>query len=66
MKTRSIYQDYAASMPVDPAVVKTMAPYWNEKFGNPGSVHSFGQEAQSAVDKARKNVEALSARNSGK
>ncbi len=45
--------DYAASTPVDPAVLKAMAPYFTEKFGNPGSLHSFGQEAMGAVDKAR-------------
>ncbi len=56
MKTRSVYLDYAASTPVDPAVLRAMAPYWSDKFGNPGSVHSFGQEAQSVVDKARETV----------
>ena len=48
--------DYAASTPVDPAVLKAMAPYFTEKFGNPGSLHSFGQEAMGAVDKARETV----------
>jgi cysteine desulfurase len=56
MKTERIYLDYAASTPVDPRVLKAMMPYWNEKFGNPGSVHSFGQEALGAVDKARETV----------
>ena len=55
-KTSRIYLDYAASTPVDPAVLKAMAPYFTEKFGNPGSLHSFGQEAMGALDKARETV----------
>lgn len=50
------YFDYAASTPVDPAVVKVMAPFWGEKFGNPGSLHSFGQEASAAVFEARDTI----------
>ena len=34
-------------------VLKVMMPYFAEKFGNPGSLHSFGQEAIGAMDKAR-------------
>ena len=45
--------DYATSTPVEPAVLKVMMPYFAEKFGNPGSLHSFGQEAIGAMDKAR-------------
>ncbi len=47
------YFDYAASTPVDPAVIRAMAPFWADKFGNPGSLHSFGQEASAAVFEAR-------------
>lgn len=50
------YFDYAASTPVDPAVVKAMEPFWAEKFGNPGSLHSFGQEASAAVFEARDTI----------
>ncbi|MGC9611050.1 MAG: cysteine desulfurase family protein [Minisyncoccia bacterium] len=56
MKPKRIYLDYAASTPVAPEVLKAMAPYWSDKFGNPSSVHSFGQEALSAVDRARETV----------
>ncbi len=56
MKPERIYMDYAASTPVDPAVLKEMTPYFTEKFGNPGSLHSFGQEAMGAVDRAREVV----------
>src|SRR3989344_5743898 len=53
---RRHYFDYAASTPFDPAVVKAMAPFWVEKFGNPGSLHSFGQEASAAVFGARDTI----------
>ena len=48
-----IYLDYASTAPVDPDVLQEMLPYFSEKFGNPSSLHSFGQEAQAAVDVAR-------------
>lgn len=53
---KKIYLDYAATTPVRPEVVKTMAPYWSEKFGNPSSLHSFGQEARQVVEEAREKV----------
>src|SRR3989344_2785468 len=52
----SIYLDHAASTPVDPRVMRAMQPYFTERFGNPGSLHSFGQEAIAAVDRAREAV----------
>lgn len=51
-----IYLDYAASTPVDPRVLAAMRPYFTEKFGNPGSLHSFGQEALAAVDGSRETI----------
>ena len=51
-----IYLDYAASTPVDPQVFAAMKPYLSEKFGNPGSVHSFGQEVMEAVDSSRETI----------
>lgn len=56
MKNRRIYLDYAATTPVDKEILREMLPYFNEKFGNAMSIHSFGQEALSAVDKARERV----------
>ena len=53
---KKIYLDYAATTPVDREVMKAINPYFSEKFGNPMSIHSFGQVAQAAVDKSRKGV----------
>jgi cysteine desulfurase len=54
-----VYLDYNATTPVDPAVLSAMLPYFEEKFGNAGSVHSPGQSARAAVDAARDSVAAL-------
>jgi cysteine desulfurase len=53
---KRIYMDYAATTPVHPEVVKAMIPYFSEKFGNPSSMHSCGQEAKAGVDSARLTV----------
>lgn len=53
---KRIYLDYAATTPTDPEVIKAMQPYFFDKFGNPSSIHSFGQEAKSAIEEARERV----------
>jgi len=50
---QKIYLDYAATTPVDPEVFEVMRPYFSEEFGNPSSIHQFGQKAQEGVVKAR-------------
>ncbi len=50
---KKIYLDYAATAPCDPEVAKAMQPYFFEKFGNPSSIHSFGQEAKKAIEDSR-------------
>lgn len=54
-----MYLDNAATTPVDPKVVETLLPYLTEKHGNASSIHFYGQEARSAVDKARHHVSDL-------
>ena len=54
-----IYLDYAATTPVDERVLAAMMPYFREAFGNPSSIHRFGQKAESAVDEAREKVAAV-------
>ena len=53
---KRIYLDYSATTPIDPKVLRAMLPYLKENFGNPSSVHSFGQKAQTAIDEAREKV----------
>lgn len=56
MRKKRIYLDYAASTPVDKKALLAMMPYLKGEFGNPSSVHSFGQKARAAVEKAREQV----------
>ncbi len=61
---KHIYLDYAATTPVDPAVFDAMLPYLSTitnnpstgLFGNPGSLHSYGQQASGAVFIARQMI----------
>ncbi len=53
---RRIYLDYAATTPTDTEVIKTIQPYFFDKFGNPSSIHGFGQEARKAIEEAREKL----------
>jgi cysteine desulfurase len=59
MDKKRIYLDYAATTPVDGRVRRALEPYYSEKFGNPSSLHSFGQETKAAIEKAREQVAGL-------
>jgi cysteine desulfurase len=57
---KTIYLDYNATGPVDPLVLDSMLPYLKEVFGNPTSqTHSFGWEAETAVEKSRQKLALL-------
>jgi len=54
-----VYMDYAATTPVDPRVLKTMKPYFSEKYGNSVSLHKQGREAKEALEESRKTIAAM-------
>jgi cysteine desulfurase len=56
---KRIYLDYAATTPTHPEVLQAMTPYFHEIFGNPSSIHTCGQEARGAIEKARASVARL-------
>ena len=56
---KKIYFDHIAGTPVHPDAVEVMLPFLREKFGNPQSLHSAGQEALEAVEDAREKVARL-------
>ncbi len=53
---QKIYLDYAATTPIDSRVAQAMLPYFSEKFGNPSSIHAFGQQADAALEASRQTV----------
>lgn len=53
---KKIYLDYAGTTPTDPEVIEAMQPYLFDKFGNPSSIHAFGQEAKKALEDSRKVI----------
>ena len=56
MRHKTIYLDSSATAPVFPEVIKTMLPYFKEKYGNPSSPHQMGEEVRESVEDARKKL----------
>jgi cysteine desulfurase len=56
---RKVYLDYIATTPVLPEVLEAMLPYFREVYGNPQSMHAWGDEAREAIEKAREQVATL-------
>lgn len=59
MSTKPIYLDNNATTRVDPMVVEAMMPYFTDYYGNPSSMHSFGEPVKKGIDHAREQVAAL-------
>lgn len=51
-----VYLDHAATTYLDPRVVKAMAPYWEDNFGNPSSLYRTGRRAKDALTQARNTI----------
>lgn len=56
---RSVYLDNNATTPLDPRVREAMLPWLGQRWGNPSSIHRYGQAAREAVEEARSDVAAL-------
>ncbi|MFA5954110.1 MAG: cysteine desulfurase family protein [Patescibacteria group bacterium] len=55
-KEPNIYLDYAAATPVAPEVAMVMAPYYDEYYGNPSSLHRLGKQSRVVIDAAARAV----------
>ncbi len=53
---RTVYFDYNATTPLDPAVRAAMLPFLEGEFGNPSSIHHVGRRARAFLDDARDRV----------
>src|SRR5512136_3428407 len=53
---RRVYLDNAASTPMLPEVLEAMLPYLKQTYGNPQSLHDWGDSAREAIDDARSKV----------
>lgn len=59
MLAKRVYMDHTAGKPVDSRVAEAMLSYMSAFYGNPSSVHMFGQEAKRALEEARAQVAGL-------
>lgn len=56
---RTVYMDHASTTPLRPEALKAMLPFFEEDFGNPLSIHSFGDAPREAMEAARGKVAQL-------
>jgi cysteine desulfurase len=63
-RVKKIYFDYASTTPLDKRVFDAMKPYFLEDFGNTMSLHSFGQEAKTALEESREKIASFMGANS--
>lgn len=58
MSVNFVYLDHAATTSLRPEVREAMAPYFDERFGNPSSIHRWGRQARNALEEARERLAA--------
>jgi cysteine desulfurase len=58
-ENRQVYLDYSATTPVKDEVLREMLPFFAERFGNPSSLYTSGQESKNAITQARERLAAL-------
>ena len=56
---KKVYLDYGATAPVLPEVLEAMLPYLRDTYGNPQSIHAWGDKSREAIEKAREHVATL-------
>jgi cysteine desulfurase len=56
---RRVYMDHTAGKPVDTRVLEAMMPFFDSQYGNPSSLHSWGNEVRKAMEEARAKVISL-------
>lgn len=59
MTKKRVYLDHSATTPLSPQALKAMQPYLKEIYGNPSSIHTFGQEAKKGLEDAREKISRL-------
>ena len=59
MNPRKVYLDHSATTAVDESVLEAMLPFFRGSYGNPNSLHAWGREVRSSLDRAREQVASL-------
>src|SRR5512139_790996 len=59
MNMKKVYLDHAAATPLLPEVREAMLPYLGDDFGNPSSLHDWGDAAREGLENAREQVAKL-------